>query len=80
MTDVQAKSLPVSPEGEDILGGARMGSGKTLCFLIPFLAILHRRRWGPQDGLGGLIVSPIRELVRACLFGLCAQKSKYLVR
>ncbi|KAI0268065.1 P-loop containing nucleoside triphosphate hydrolase protein [Russula aff. rugulosa BPL654] len=62
MTDVQAKSLPVPPEGEDILGGARTGSGKTLCFLIPFLAIFHRRKWGPQDGLGGLIISSTREL------------------
>jgi hypothetical protein len=30
MTDVQAKSLPVSPEGEDILGVTRTGSGKIL--------------------------------------------------
>ncbi|KAI0302536.1 DEAD-domain-containing protein [Russula brevipes] len=62
MTDVQAKSLPVSLKGTDILGAARTGSGKTLCFLIPVLEILHRRRWGPQDGLGALIISPTREL------------------
>jgi len=65
MTDVQAKSLPVSLKGKDILGAARTGSGKTLCFLIPVLEILYRRRWGPQDGLGALIISPTRELVRA---------------
>ena len=64
MTDVQAKSLPVSLKGKDILGAARTGSGKTLCFLIPVLEILHRRSWGPQDGLGALIISPTRELVR----------------
>ncbi|KAI0000434.1 P-loop containing nucleoside triphosphate hydrolase protein [Russula vinacea] len=62
MTDVQAKSLPVSLKGKDILGAARTGSGKTLCFLIPVLEILHRRSWGPQDGLGALIISPTREL------------------
>ena len=67
MTDVQAKSLPVSLKGKDILGAARTGSGKTLCFLIPVLEILYRRRWGPQDGLGALIISPTRELVRARL-------------
>jgi ATP-dependent RNA helicase DDX10/DBP4 len=44
MTDVQAKSLPVSLRGKDILGAARTGSGKTLCFLIPVLEILYRRR------------------------------------
>ena len=66
-TDVQAKSLPFSLKGKDILGAARTGSGKTLCFLIPVLEILYRRKWGPQDGLGALIISPTRELVRACL-------------
>ena len=67
MTDVQARSLPVSLKGKDILGAARTGSGKTLCFLIPILEILHRRSWGPQDGLGALIISPTRELVRTHL-------------
>ena len=67
MTDVQAKSLPVSLKCKDILGAARTGSGKTLCFLIPVLEILYRRRWGPQDGLGALIISPTRELVCALL-------------
>jgi ATP-dependent RNA helicase DDX10/DBP4 len=62
MTDVQAKSLPFSLKGKDILGAARTGSGKTLCFLIPVLEILYRRMWGPQDGLGALIISPTREL------------------
>ncbi|KAK0451844.1 P-loop containing nucleoside triphosphate hydrolase protein [Armillaria borealis] len=50
MTDIQAKSA------------ARTGSGKTLAFLIPVLEILYRRKWGPSDGLGALIISPTREL------------------
>ncbi|KAI0718427.1 P-loop containing nucleoside triphosphate hydrolase protein [Cerioporus squamosus] len=62
MTDIQAKSLPVSLKGKDVLGAARTGSGKTLAFLIPVLEILFRRKWGPQDGLGALIISPTREL------------------
>ena len=67
MTDIQVKSLPVSLQGKDVLGAARTGSGKTLAFLIPVLDILHRRKWGPQDGLGALIISPTRELV-SCRF------------
>lgn len=63
MTDIQARSLPVSLKGKDVLGAARTGSGKTLAFLIPVLEILYRRKWGPQDGLGALIISPTRELV-----------------
>ncbi|KDN39801.1 hypothetical protein RSAG8_08593, partial [Rhizoctonia solani AG-8 WAC10335] len=42
MTDIQAKSLPMSLKGQDVLGAARTGSGKTLSFLIPVLEILLR--------------------------------------
>ncbi|KAF8452452.1 P-loop containing nucleoside triphosphate hydrolase protein [Boletus edulis BED1] len=62
MTDIQGSSIPVSLKGKDVLGAARTGSGKTLAFLIPTLEILYRRKWGPQDGLGSLIISPTREL------------------
>ena len=71
MTDIQAQSLPISLKGKDVLGAARTGSGKTLAFLIPVLEILYRRKWGPQDGLGALVISPTRELViplSTCLF------------
>lgn len=63
MTDIQAQSLPISLKGKDVLGAAQTGSGKTLAFLIPILEILYRRKWGPQDGLGALVISPTRELV-----------------
>lgn len=62
MTDIQAKSLSLSLKGKDVLGAARTGSGKTLAFLIPVLEILYRRKWGPSDGLGALVISPTREL------------------
>ncbi|KAH7882996.1 DEAD-domain-containing protein [Phlebopus sp. FC_14] len=62
MTDIQASSIPVSLKGKDVLGAARTGSGKTLAFLVPTLDILYRQKWGPQDGLGALIISPTREL------------------
>ena len=65
MTEIQAKSVPVSLKGKDVLGAARTGSGKTLAFLIPVLEMLYRKKWGPMDGLGALIVSPTRELVRS---------------
>ncbi|KAL5497874.1 DBP4 [Sanghuangporus vaninii] len=62
MTDIQAKSIPLSLKGKDALGAARTGSGKTLAFLVPVLEMLYRKKWGPQDGLGALIISPTREL------------------
>lgn len=45
-----------------MLGAARTGSGKTLAFLIPMLEKLYRLKWGPNDGLGALVISPTREL------------------
>lgn len=62
MTDIQAASIPISLKGRDVLGAARTGSGKTLAFLVPVLESLYRNKWGPQDGLGALILSPTREL------------------
>ncbi|GMH20152.1 hypothetical protein Nepgr_021993 [Nepenthes gracilis] len=62
MTDIQRASLPHSLCGRDILGAAKTGSGKTLAFVIPILEKLHRLRWGPEDGVGSIIISPTREL------------------
>ncbi|KAF9045500.1 P-loop containing nucleoside triphosphate hydrolase protein [Panaeolus papilionaceus] len=62
MTDIQAKSIPISLKGKDVLGAARTGSGKTLAFLVPVLETLYRKRWSAMDGLGALIISPTREL------------------
>ncbi|KAF9492663.1 DEAD-domain-containing protein [Pleurotus eryngii] len=62
MTEIQTQSIPVSLKGKDVLAAARTGSGKTLAFLVPVLEILFRRKWGPSDGLGALIISPTREL------------------
>lgn len=64
LTDIQARALPLALKGKDVLGAARTGSGKTLAFLIPVLEILLRKKWGPTDGPGALIISPTRELVR----------------
>lgn len=62
MTDIQRASLPHALCERDILGAAKTGSGKTLAFVIPVLEKLYRERWGPQDGVGSIIISPTREL------------------
>ncbi|XWS27852.1 hypothetical protein CRYUN_Cryun25bG0015100 [Craigia yunnanensis] len=62
MTDIQVASLPHTLCGRDILGAAKTGSGKTLAFVIPVLEKLYRERWGPEDGVGSIIISPTREL------------------
>jgi ATP-dependent RNA helicase DDX10/DBP4 len=62
LTTIQAKSIPSSLKGGDILGAAKTGSGKTLAFLIPVLENLYRKQWTEYDGIGALILSPTREL------------------
>jgi len=62
MTPIQRATLPHSLAGRDILGASKTGSGKTLCFVIPTLEILFRKKWSSLDGLGALIILPTREL------------------
>ncbi|CAJ2630714.1 unnamed protein product [Trifolium pratense] len=62
MTDIQRASLPHALCGRDVLGAAKTGSGKTLAFIIPVLEKLYRERWGPEDGVGSIIISPTWEL------------------
>ena len=64
MSKVQAQTIGVSLRGGDVLARAKTGTGKTLAFLIP--AIERLRLQGQQnrvrDSVGGLIISPTREL------------------
>ncbi len=62
MTPIQRSTLAHSLGGKDILGASKTGSGKTLCFVIPVLEILYRKKWSPLDGLGALLILPTREL------------------
>uniref|UniRef100_A0A5B7AWX3 ATP-dependent RNA helicase n=1 Tax=Davidia involucrata TaxID=16924 RepID=A0A5B7AWX3_DAVIN len=76
MTDIQRASLPHALCGRDILGAAKTGSGKTLAFIIPVLEKLYRARWGPEDGVGSIIISPTRELA-AQLFEVLKSVGKF---
>ncbi|ONK75009.1 uncharacterized protein A4U43_C03F12360 [Asparagus officinalis] len=62
MSEIQRASLPHSLCGRDVLGAAKTGSGKTLAFVIPVIEKLYRERWGPEDGVGSVIISPTKEL------------------
>ncbi|PIM99292.1 RNA Helicase [Handroanthus impetiginosus] len=76
MTAIQRASLPHSLCGRDILGAAKTGSGKTLAFIIPVIEKLYRARWGPEDGVGCIIMSPTRELAGQ-LFEVLKSVGKY---
>jgi ATP-independent RNA helicase DbpA len=58
MTDIQAKALPVSLSGADIVAHARTGSGKTAVFGLTLLQKLDVSNRTPQ----AIVLSPTREL------------------
>ncbi|KAI3768965.1 hypothetical protein L6452_00061 [Arctium lappa] len=76
MTNIQRASLPHALCGRDILGAAKTGSGKTLAFIIPVLEKLYKARWGLEDGVGSIILSPTRELANQ-LFGVLKSVGKH---
>ena len=57
---IQAQSIPQALEGQDILGLAQTGTGKTAAFAIPAIESLLRKR-GKSPRV--LVIAPTRELV-----------------
>ena len=58
-TPIQAQALPKALAGNDVLGLAQTGTGKTAAFVLP---ILQRLMSGPRRRVRALIVAPTREL------------------
>jgi superfamily II DNA/RNA helicase len=61
-TAVQSAAIPAALRGEDVLGAAQTGSGKTAAFALPMLHALLTRKAGARTGLHGLVLVPTREL------------------
>ncbi len=60
-TPIQEKSIPLILSGQDVLGAAQTGTGKTGAFVIP---ILNQILSEPNAGTKALILSPTRELAQ----------------
>jgi ATP-independent RNA helicase DbpA len=58
MTPIQAQSLPIILQGQDIIAKAKTGSGKTAAFGIGLLAQLNVKKFAIQ----ALVLCPTREL------------------
>lgn len=58
MTPIQAQSLPIILQGQDIIAKAKTGSGKTAAFGIGILAMLDVKKFAIQS----LVLCPTREL------------------
>ncbi|CAL5971838.1 ATP-dependent_RNA helicase [Hexamita inflata] len=62
LTAIQSYVIPELMARNNVFGLARVGSGKTLSFLIPIIQHLSEQKWNMKDGLGALIITPTREL------------------
>ena len=58
-TPIQEAAIPAALRGNDIIGTAQTGTGKTAAFVLP---ILNRLLDGPRGAPRALIVTPTREL------------------
>ncbi|MGB5156114.1 DEAD/DEAH box helicase [Desulfobacterium sp. N47] len=58
-TPIQTKAIPLVMDGQDIMGLAQTGTGKTAAFVLP---ILHRLIQGKRGHVRSLIIAPTREL------------------
>lgn len=63
MTEIQSKTFVAASVGNDVLGRARTGTGKTVAFLLPAIERLIRDgSIADPNSVGMLVVSPTREL------------------
>lgn len=63
-TPIQQQAIPVVLEGQDLLGCAQTGTGKTAAFAIPILQLLHQKHTirTEKRTIKALILTPTREL------------------
>jgi ATP-dependent RNA helicase RhlE len=58
-TPIQQKAIPLVMQGQDVVGLAQTGTGKTAAFVLP---ILHRLTQGRRRQVRALVIAPTREL------------------
>ena len=62
-SSIQAQMIPHVMNGEDAIGIAQTGTGKTAAFLLPLLSFLSKMKHRPEKGqCDCLILTPTREL------------------
>ena len=63
MTPIQERCIPEILDGNDVLGVAQTGTGKTAAYLLPILSMLDDDDY-PKDAINCIIMSPTRELAQ----------------
>ena len=61
-TSIQMKAIPLILKGNDVLGSAQTGTGKTAAFALPILHHLEQEKKNNKRIIRALVVTPTREL------------------
>ncbi len=61
-TPIQRAAIPLMLDGQDLLGQAGTGTGKTAAFALPMIDRIARDRDASHQGARGLVLVPTREL------------------
>src|SRR5512135_1127605 len=59
-TPIQKRAIPPILKGQDVLGLAQTGTGKTAAFVLPILQRLIKTT--PRRSIRALVIAPTREL------------------
>lgn len=60
--EIQEQTIPHILKGKDVMGIAKTGSGKTLCFVAPLLQKMQHASYEKSRAIKALILVPTREL------------------
>ncbi|WP_312648521.1 DEAD/DEAH box helicase [Aminipila sp.] len=73
-TPIQEQAIPKILNGQDLLGCAQTGTGKTAAFAIPTLQLLSQEKQlqSGKKKIRGLVVTPTRELALQIYESFCA--------
>lgn len=63
MTPIQEQCIPEILDGNDLIGVAQTGTGKTAAYLLPILSMLDDGGY-PKDAVNCIVMSPTRELAQ----------------
>jgi len=61
-TEIQSQAIPAALAGQDIIGCAQTGTGKTAAFVLPMLDKLFHKPVSKKKHIKSLILTPTREL------------------
>ncbi len=72
-TPIQEKGIPAAQSGQDVIGIAQTGTGKTAAFLLP---LFHKLKYAQGTAPRALIIAPAKELAIQ-IFEVAKDLSKY---